>query len=268
MELSIPTARIDGVQVSCLGFRDTVALVARWLDVGRGRRIATANLDFLRLAAHDAEFRFALATCDLVTADGWPVVLLARRGAGRSPNPDAVRPKERVAGSDLVPALAAECARLGRSVYLLGGHPGTGEGAAARLVAANPGLRIAGTSSVRVDMDDVAACAAVAAAIRATGADLLLVGLGAPKQDRFLADWIHATGVRVGIGVGGTFDFLSGRIARAPRPVRAVGMEWLWRLLREPRRLTTRYLAAAAHLVRLLGPETTRRRPRPAVARS
>lgn len=241
---TIPQVRVGGLPISRLCFSSTVTLVSRWLASDGHRRVATANLDFLRLAHEDPGFRSALATCDLVTADGWPVVWLARRAGREVP--------ERVAGSDLVPALAAECARTGRSIHLFGGHEGTAEEAAARLVERHPGLRIAGTASPRVDLRDEAACARAASEIRATRADLLLVGLGAPKQDLFLARWLPATGCRVGIGVGGTFDFLAGRIRRAPRAVRAVGMEWAWRMAKEPRRLVGRYAADAAHLAKLV----------------
>lgn len=238
----VPAVGVDGVRISTLGFAATVERIGEWLDTPGPRRVATANLDFLRIASEDTEFRAALASSDLVTADGWPVVRLARQRGGRI--------DERVAGSDLVPALAAECARRGRSVYLLGGFPGTAAEAAAKLVEANPGLRIAGAAWPRVDLNDDAACAALAAEIRETEADLLLVGLGAPKQDVFLARWIGETGCRVGLGVGGTFDFVAGRIRRAPRIAQTLRLEWAWRLAKEPRRLLGRYAADARYLVR------------------
>jgi N-acetylglucosaminyldiphosphoundecaprenol N-acetyl-beta-D-mannosaminyltransferase len=238
------TADVGGVPVARLSFDETVRLVARWLDEPGPRRVATANLDFLRLASSDPEFRGALATCHLVTADGAPVVWLARMAGTPVP--------ERVAGADLVPSIVAEAARLGRSVYLLGGAPGVAAQAARRLREANPGLVVAGTAHPQIDLTNDALCAEVAAAVRASRADLLLVALGAPRQDVFLQRWVKSTGCRVGIAVGGTFDFIAGRVRRAPPPLRAAGLEWSYRLAMEPRRLGGRYLRDAAHLVRLV----------------
>lgn len=248
-----PVAEADGIPIAALTFAETADLLTDWLvaapAASRPRRVATANLDFLRIAREDPAFRQALVTSDLVTADGWPVVWLTERHAARCGGPAAT---ERVAGSDLVPELIARCAAKGRSVWFLGGAPGTAAESAAILTQRYPGLRVAGVSAPRVDLKDTDACARIAAEIRAARTDLLLVGLGAPKQDLFLARWITATGARVGIGVGGTFDFLSGRIQRAPGAFRATGLEWAWRLAKEPRRLAGRYGADAAYLAGVL----------------
>jgi N-acetylglucosaminyldiphosphoundecaprenol N-acetyl-beta-D-mannosaminyltransferase len=150
---------------------------------------------------------------------------------------------ERVSGSDLAFPLLGRAARRGWRTYLLGGAPGVAEEAARRLRARLPSLVVAGTDAPRITLEpgDPEGEAALAR-LRAARPDLVLVALGAPKQEL----WIHrhraALGPAVAVGVGATLDFLSGRVRRAPRWVSRAGLEWLWRLGREPRRLWRRYL--------------------------
>lgn len=238
---AIPTVDLDGLPIACLTAEQTVARLARWLGEARPRRVATVNLDFLALARRDDELRRALRCADLLTADGAPLVWLGRRAV-----------PERVAGSELVEPLVAAAARDRRSVYLLGGPDGVGRQAADLLVARHPRLRVAGVSSPFVDLDDHDGCRRIAADVRAAGADLLLVALGCPKQDLFLARHLAATGARVGIGIGCTLELLTGAQVQAPVWMRRTGLEWLFRLTREPRRLAPRYLRDVAHLSRLV----------------
>src|SRR5687767_10528909 len=128
-----PTATVDGLPVSRLSLNETLLLLERWLLRPGCRRVATANLDFLALAHHDPDLRRALATADLVTADGMPVVWLARAGGSRVP--------QRVSGADLLPRLLESCGRLGVSVFLLGGAPGSAERAAKLAQATCPALK-------------------------------------------------------------------------------------------------------------------------------
>ncbi len=243
-ESPIPCVTIEDIPIARLNFRETVATLGRWLDGERPRRIATANLDFLALGARDRELAEALRTADLVTPDGEPVVWLSRlRGA---PCP------ERVAGSDLVLPVVGEAARRGRSVYLLGGAPGAAQGAASHLRARFPALRIAGVAAPRLDLDDDSACRAAAEAVARSGADLLLVALGCPKQDLFLKHHIGRSGCRVGIGVGASLDFLAGSYRRAPQALQRLKLEWLFRLLQEPRRLAGRYALDLLYLTQVV----------------
>jgi len=229
----IPRVTIEGVPVARLGFDETVTTLGRWLESDTPRRVATANLDFLALAARDGELAETLQTADLVTPDGEPVVWLSRLRGRACP--------ERVAGSDLVIPLVGEAARRGRSIYLLGGAPGAAEEAAKVLCDRFHGLRIAGIASPRLATGQHAAWCAAADAVARSGADLLLVALGCPKQDLFLRHVIERSGCRVGIGVGASLDFLAGSYRRAPRWVQRVKLEWLFRLVQEPRRLAARY---------------------------
>lgn len=236
-----PTVRIETTPIANLDFRQTVSLISEWLEEPRPRRIATANLDFLRLAAGNDELADALRGADLVTADGTPLLWLARlQGQPLC---------ERVAGADLILPLVSEAHRRGRSIFLLGGAPGAAETAADLLGTKFPGLRIAGTASPVVDMTDATSCLRAVESVAATRPDLLFVALGCPKQDLFLARYLASLNCRVGIGVGASLDFLAGKVRRAPRVLQRAGFEWAFRLLQEPRRLGGRYARDSAFLV-------------------
>jgi len=241
---ALPTCTLAGIPVARLSFAETVDRIASWLREPGCHRVATANLDFLRLAASDAKLRRDLSSSSLVTADGWPLVALSRLHARPIP--------ERVAGSDLLPALAARAARDGVPVYFLGGAPGAAEETAKRLRKRNPGLRVVGCDAPFLDWSDSNAAGEVADRVAASGAQLLFVALGCPRQEAFLAEHLERTGCRVGIGVGGSFDFVSGRRARAPRWLQRLRLEWAFRLSLEPRRLVVRYLLDAGFLMRSL----------------
>lgn len=235
--------RLAGVDFSALGFQATVARLGDWMVGDEQKRVATANLDFLRLASKNAALRKALRTCDLVTADGQPLVWMSRLIGTPIP--------ERVAGSDLAWPLLEEAATRGASVYFLGGASGVAHRAAANVNARIPDLDIRDTRAPFIDWRDPKQAGAVADDIRRSGADLLLVGLGCPKQELFLAQYLEQSGARLGIGVGATLDFLAGKSTRAPRWMQRTGLEWAHRLGTEPARLGRRYAADAKYLVQL-----------------
>ena len=227
------TVKLDGIPVAALDFEGTIQVLSRWLSEPGCRRMATANADFLRLARTHEELREALLTADLVSADGVPLLWMSR--ASGSPLP------ERVAGSDIVPRILRVAGELGAPVYLLGGAQEDAE-AAKRIAEANiKGLNIVEADGALVELADEAACEALATRIRNSGAHLLLVGFGCPKQELFLLRYLQQTGCRLGIGVGTSFSFVAGTRKRAPTWMRRMGMEWLFRACREPRRLIPRY---------------------------
>ncbi len=200
---------------------------------GKTHQIATVNADFAVKALDDPELRLILQECDMATADGMPLVWGARLLG--------VRLEGRVTGADLVPALAERAARKGYSLYLLGGAPGVAQSAASILQTRYPGLEIAGIfspplSSV-LEMDD-----SVAQNIRAAKPDILLVAFGNPKQEKWIHMHARDVPVPVMIGVGGTFDFIAGKTKRAPAWMQKAGLEWIFRLAQEPRRLWKRYV--------------------------
>jgi exopolysaccharide biosynthesis WecB/TagA/CpsF family protein len=246
-------ATVEGLPIVRATLKEVVSELGRWLLQDQPRRVATANLDFLRLAHKDSSFRECLRTADMVTADGMPVLWLAKlRG---QPLP------ERVAGSDLVLPLLKEAADRGARVYLLGGNPTEAEHMAKRVYQQIPHLLPMTIAAPVVDLADVSGCVSIAEQIRESRSELLLVGLGCPKQERFLERYLDATGARVGIGVGRAFAFLGGTEKRAPKRIRAVGLEWCIRLWHEPRRLAKRYCLDLVYLVPRLLQGLMRRRP-------
>ncbi|MBB93406.1 MAG: UDP-phosphate galactose phosphotransferase [Rhodobacteraceae bacterium] len=207
------------------------AVIAALLSPGKRSRVAFLNAHCSNVAAQDAVYADALATADMVLPDGIGVELgLRMRGQHLTEN---------LNGTDFTPALLAEAASRGMSVYLLGGQPGVAEGAARTLCARIPGLRVAGTRDGFAGMADTDA---TIADINASGADILLVALGVPAQDLWLARHVDRLAPRLTLGVGALLDFLAGRVTRAPGLVRKARCEWLWRLAMEPRRMARRYI--------------------------
>ncbi len=214
---------ILGVAVHDVTMDEAVAIIGDFAASGSFHHVVTVNPEFVMEARRNAAFAAVLDTADLAVPDGVGILWAARRWG---------RPlRERVAGVDLVERIAALAARQGLGVYFLGAAPGVAEAAARCLTAAFPQLITAGTyaGSPRPE-DDQAILDRLAAAHPA----ILLVAYGAPQQDL----WIHRNrnrlGVSVAMGVGGAFDFISGRARRAPRWMRRLGLEWLHRLLHEP----------------------------------
>jgi len=215
---------IVGVPVDVVTFDSLLAQIAEWIARGdRARQICTVSPEFVMIAQDDPTFMRVLHGADLCVADGVGLLLAARILGRRLP--------ERVTGSDGVPLIARRAAERGWRLFLLGAAPGVAEQAAARLVAENPGLLIAGTyagSPAPAEEEDIVA------RVNASGADILLVAYGAPRQDVWIARHRERLAVSVAMGVGGTFDFIAGVVPRAPRWMRRLALEWLYRLVRQP----------------------------------
>lgn len=201
--------------------------------------IATANAQFAQIARIDPRFNALLQQAEIVVADGMSIVV-ASRLLGR-PLP------ERIAGVDLVIEICREAATTGLSVYLLGGRPCTAAKTAEKMRSMLPTLKIAGVDCPPMGFDaEAARSRTVVERIRAALPDILFVGLGAPKQEFWMERHRDELPVRVMVGVGGSFDILSGELPRAPRWMQSSGLEWAFRLSREPRRLWKRYLLGNA----------------------
>ncbi|MCD2311083.1 WecB/TagA/CpsF family glycosyltransferase [Sulfitobacter pseudonitzschiae] len=205
--------------------------IAALLAPGR-RRAYFMNAHCCNIRRRDTAYAQAVATADMLLPDGIGVELAGRMTGKRL--------TANLNGTDLVPALLAQAASMGKSVYLFGGTPGTAQAAANRLANTIPGLRIAGT---RDGFAGAADTDAVIHDINDSGADIVLVALGVPMQEL----WLHANAHRIDapltLAVGALFDFLAGTVSRAPKAVRRARMEWVWRLAQEPRRMAKRYLA-------------------------
>jgi N-acetylglucosaminyldiphosphoundecaprenol N-acetyl-beta-D-mannosaminyltransferase len=209
------------------------------------RIVVTANAQFAQIARANKRFYDILDRADMVVADGMSVVA-ASRLLGR-PLP------ERIAGVDLVEELCREAACTGMTVYFLGGKPGAAEKAAANLRAEFPKLKIAGIDCPPMGFETQHDCSAlVLSRIVAAAPDILFVGLGAPKQKFWMQEHRSSLPVKVMIGVGGTFELLAGDKSRAPLWIQRIGLEWLYRLLQEPRRLWRRYLIGNAEFIQVV----------------
>lgn len=202
---------------------------------GRGFSVATLNLDHVVKLRRDPAFRAAYAQMSHVTADGRPVTWLSRL---------AGRPVELVPGSELVLPVAALAARAEAPVALFGATEGSLEGAARRLEAHAPGLRIAARIAPPMGFDpDGPEAGRMIAGIAASGARVVFIALGAPKQERLAARIAREAPGLGTLCIGAGLDFLSGAQTRAPALARRMAAEWLWRLAGDPARLWRRYAA-------------------------
>ncbi|HEY7349025.1 MAG TPA: WecB/TagA/CpsF family glycosyltransferase [Ktedonobacterales bacterium] len=195
---------------------------------GPTNQIITLNTEFVWTARKQEAFRDTINQAALVVADGMGIVWASR--ILNLPFP------ERVAGSDLLPLLAGRCAARGFRLFLLGAAPGVAEQAGHALQQRFPGLQIAG---VYAGSPSPAEAEHILGLIRAARPDVLAVAYGAPRQDLWIrqhAQALGAAGVGVALGVGGTLDFIAGRVRRAPRWVQRAGLEWAFRVLCQPRR--------------------------------
>jgi N-acetylglucosaminyldiphosphoundecaprenol N-acetyl-beta-D-mannosaminyltransferase len=213
--------------------------------------VVTLGVEMVMTARRDAAFRAVINGAALVTCDTIGLLLASRLRGGPL--------RERVTGVELVDSLAARSASAGDvRLYLLGGGGDTAMRAAEALRRSRPGVQIAGARDgyFRDDESD-----AVAAVIRASGANVLLAGLGSPKQELWLARYLAVTGCGAGIGVGGSFDVYAGNVERAPAFFQRAGLEWAYRLAIEPRRWR-RQLALPRFALAALGEAlTSRKRP-------
>jgi N-acetylglucosaminyldiphosphoundecaprenol N-acetyl-beta-D-mannosaminyltransferase len=203
----------------------TLERIERFVDEGGTHLVATVNPEFVMRAQRDRGFARVLESAGLCLPDGMGVVWAARR--------QGCTLRETVSGVDLVQPLAAMCARRGFRLFLLGAAPGVAGELAATLRAAYPTLEVASHSGG----PDPGLDAETLKLIHEHGSQVLLVAYGAPAQELWIDRLRNRLGVAVAIGVGGTFDFLTGRVPRAPAWMRRAGLEWLFRLVRQPWRI-------------------------------
>jgi exopolysaccharide biosynthesis WecB/TagA/CpsF family protein len=227
---TVPTVSILGVPISRLAGDQALEVIDEWAEGGICQTLAYVNAHTLNVAVSVPALRRSLERSRLVMNDGVGLNLAARMCGARFP--------ENLNGSDFTVRLLQLAASREWGVYFLGGEPGVAELAAARLEERINGLRVVGVSHGFTDASDEL----LAQRVRQTGASLLVVALGSPLQEIWLDGNLQSTGALVGIGVGAFLDFTAGRVRRAPRWMNALGIEWCFRLLQEPRRLWRRYL--------------------------
>lgn len=219
-------ATVLGVGIDSVTMDEAVNWLEQFITEGRPRLVATANAEMVMLAQEDLELAAVLASADLVVPDGAGVVWAARHSGQAVP--------ERVAGFDLTQRLLDLAARKQYSVYFFGGSPGVAETAANMAMQRYSGLQIAGIRHGFFSKEDEKT---ILQDIRETSPHILLVALGVPKQEKWLALHLNDIHVPVSIGVGGTFDVMAGVASRAPQWMQKAGLEWFYRLLRQPQRI-------------------------------
>jgi len=236
-----PQVHLFGCRIDALRMPGAVARAYELIAAADDccRYVVTPNVDHVVMLGHHEGLQRAYNDAGLVLADGMPVVL-ASRLLGR-PLP------ERVTGADLVPAMFDQAAEHGGlRVYLLGAGPGVAERAAANIAARWPAVEVTGTYCPPLGFEkDEVENAAILARIAESRPDVLVVGLGAPKQELWVHEHRDAIAAKLALCVGATIDFLAGHKSRAPEWMRDSGLEWLHRLSTEPRRLLGRYFRDA-----------------------
>jgi N-acetylglucosaminyldiphosphoundecaprenol N-acetyl-beta-D-mannosaminyltransferase len=232
--MTAPSVSILGVRLSALDLPTATAEMAGAIEARQRAYACTCPVYTLMQGNERPEVRAALNAADWVTPDGMPVVWALRALGARSAG--------RVYGPDLMLALSALSAERGYRQFYLGGAPGVAEALAQNLSARCPGLIVAGTFAPPFRTMSTSEQAAMVAQVNASRPHIVWVGLGSPKQDLWMAEFRPQLVAPLLVGVGAAFDFLSGHIAQAPRWMQRGGLEWLFRLASDPRRLWRRYL--------------------------
>lgn len=232
--------RVLGVRVDCLDMQSTLDQIEVLVDAGGRHLVATVNPEFIMRARREPDFARVLESAAVCLADGTGVVWAARRQGCTMTGP--------VTGTDLIPPLAELCARRGFRLFLLGAAPGVAADLAATLRARHPRLEVA----AHPGSPDPSSDAETLALVRGHRTQVLLVAFGAPRQELWVDRMKDRLDIGVGIGVGGAFDYLTGRVPRAPRWMRRIGLEWLFRLVRQPWRVR-RMAVLPAYAIKVLG---------------
>ncbi len=235
--------RVGSLWVDAVSFDEAIGAIEHLVDAGQGGAVYTPNVDHVVKAESNDAFRSAYDDVSLSLADGMPLVWVSRLLGCRLP--------ERVAGSDILIPLLQLAAKRRWRVYLLGGGPGAAEAAAKRLVD-EFGVSIVGWDDCRIEKDGADPGGQSVARAHAARPDVILVGLGPPKQELWIHRYKDAVGPTVALAIGAGLDFLAGRFSRAPRWVANSGFEWAYRLLLEPRRLYRRYLIESPRFISIV----------------
>lgn len=251
---TVEHTNILGVRVSAVNLDSALATIEQWIGKREHRYVCATTVHGLLESQRDAELRRIHNQAGLVMPDGMPLVWISRLKGQRR--------VERVCGPDLLPALSRRSEQRGYRQFFYGGTPQVAKMLVDRLRDAHPDLQIAGIYAPPFRRLTTEEDAAVVALINASQADIVWVGLGAPKQERWMAEHLGRLDAPVMIGVGAAFDFHAGVKRRAPRWMQRSGLEWTFRLASEPRRLWRRYLVGNPKFVWLVLQQMLLRRDR------
>ena len=226
---------ILGTLISNFTMNEAVKIIEELAKERKQAFVVTPNVDHIVRLQNDKEFKQIYKNAALVLTDGMPI-LWAARFLGTPL-------KEKISGSDLVPEICKLAERKGYKLFFLGGRPGAAQRAKEKLEEKFPFIKIVGAYAPSFGFENYPGeDEKIVKLIKESSPDILLVGLGTPKQEKWIYRHYKDLNVPVSIGVGATFEFIAGVIKRAPRWMQKSGLEWLWRLMREPERLWKRYL--------------------------
>ncbi len=227
--------QLGHASIHCLSQQAALEAILSLAEAPRSSFVVTPNSDHIVMLEEQADLRAAYAKAELVLADGMPLVWASRLIGPPLP--------ARVTGAELLPLLCREAAKRGLRVFLLGAGPGVALRARDNLVASYPGLLVCGTYSPPFGFEqDPRENQNIWELITGARAQLIFVGLGAPKQELWIAEHKHHFSTGVFLGVGAAIDFCAGQVRRAPAWMQSLGLEWAFRLCQEPKRLAARYL--------------------------
>lgn len=231
-----PGPRVDvlGVHVSVTDMNDALSRVGEWIETGQRHHVCVADMNSVLNAGRESSLRRFYNRSGMTLPDGVPLVWAGHLAGFPQ--------MQRVCGPDFMPAMLETSVAHGWSHYFLGGADGVAERLAAAMSARFPGLAVAGWECPPFRQLDDAEKAEMVARINASGADIVWIGLGAPKQEKWMAEFRSQLDASVLIGVGAAFDFHTGDVRRAPVAMQKMGLEWAYRLSQEPRRLWRRYV--------------------------
>lgn len=233
---AVAQTKLFGIAFDCMTEVQAVQWVCDRAQSKQGGFVVTANLDHLRRCCVDDSYRELVDEADLVVADGMPLIW-ASRVQGQPLLP------ERVAGSSMTISLCEQAAARGLRIFLLGGDPGVADHAADALRAKHPSIQIVGTHCPPFGFEhDDAQMDLIRSELQAASPDLVLVALGSPKQEKLIQNIRSVCPEACWIGVGISLSFITGDVVRAPVWVQRLGLEWVHRLIQEPRRLFRRYV--------------------------
>ena len=249
--------KLFGVEIDLYSMPETVDIIMQWLAQAERtcKFVVTPNVDHIVKVQTDIGLQLAYTQAALIVTDGKPVVWAATMLGIKIPGT--------VPGSDLVPAIfdAAQAKKTPIKVFLLGAMPGIANRAKENILKKWPVVNVVGTLSPDFGFDKKPnESQAICEIVNSSGADLLVLGLGAPKQELWVTQYAPRMSVKVALCVGATIDFLAGEKARAPLWMRKVGLEWLHRMLSEPKRLAKRYIIDAVVFPKLIWKEWLKNR--------
>lgn len=236
---------IAGTGISDVSLEETMALFSEWIERSEKKRICVTPVNCVVWANRSPQLRHIYNEADLTLCDGVPLLWAARFTGSRL--------KGRVTGLDLLPFFSAVAAQKGYRMFFLGAKPGVGDYLAEQLARRHPGIQICGTyAPPMMKTFTPEENEKMIGLVNRAKPDVLWVSFTAPKQDFWIYEHFHRLNAKVMLGVGGSFEVTAGLIDRAPRWMQRAGTEWLYRLIKEPKRLWRRYLLEAPQILSML----------------